>query len=59
MTQEMERAIRNLAGLKVRREKGLDGKTIRRDEAKELAAKAISMREFVVDVLARNRTASA
>ncbi len=53
ISQEMERAIRNLAGLKVRREKGPHGKTIRRDEAKDLAAKAISMREFVVDVLAR------
>jgi hypothetical protein len=53
ISQEMERAIRNLAGLKVRREKGPDGKTIRRDEAKELAEKAISPREFVVDVLTR------
>jgi transcriptional regulator with XRE-family HTH domain len=53
ISQEMERAIRNLAGLKVRREKGPDGKTIRRDEAKELAANAISIREFVVDVLTR------
>jgi transcriptional regulator with XRE-family HTH domain len=53
ISQEMERAIRNLAGLKVRREKGPDGKTIRRDDAKNLADKAISIREFVVDVLAR------
>jgi len=53
ISQEMERAVRNLAGLKVRREKGSDGKTLRRDEAKELATKAISIREYVVDVLAR------
>jgi transcriptional regulator with XRE-family HTH domain len=53
ISQEMERAIRNLAGLKVRREKGSDGRTIRRDEAKDLADKATSIREFVVDVLAR------
>jgi transcriptional regulator with XRE-family HTH domain len=53
ISQEMERAVRNLAGLKVRREKGPDGKTLRRDEAKDLAAKTISIREFVVDVLAR------
>lgn len=53
VSQEMERAVRNLAGLKVRREKGPDGKTLRRDEAKDLAAKTISIREYVVDVLAR------
>jgi transcriptional regulator with XRE-family HTH domain len=53
IAQEMERAVRNLAGFKVHRSKGPDGKTVRRDEAKELAAKAISIREFVVDVLAR------
>lgn len=53
ISQEMERAIRNLAGFKVRREKGPDGKTLRRDEAKELAAKTSSIREYVVDVLAR------
>jgi transcriptional regulator with XRE-family HTH domain len=53
ITQEMERAVRNLAGFKVRREKGPDGKTLRRDEAKDLAAKTISTREFVVDVLSR------
>lgn len=53
IAQEIERAIRNLAGLKVRREKGPDGKSIRRDEAKELAAKTTTTREFIVDVLAR------
>src|SRR5687768_2341679 len=53
IAQEIDRAIRNLAGLRVRREKVPDGKTVRRDEAKELAAKATSMREYVVDVLAR------
>lgn len=53
IAQEMERAIRNLADLKVKREKRRDGKTIRHDKAKELAAKVGSNREFVVDVLAR------
>jgi transcriptional regulator with XRE-family HTH domain len=53
IAQEIDRAIRNLAGLRVRREKVPDGRTVRRDEAKELAAKATSMREYVVDVLAR------
>jgi transcriptional regulator with XRE-family HTH domain len=53
ISQEMERAVRNMAGLKVRREKGPDGKTLRRDEAKELAAKSTSLREYIVEVLAR------
>jgi transcriptional regulator with XRE-family HTH domain len=53
IAQEIERAIRNLADLKIRRPKGPDGKTLRRDDAKELAAKTTSVREFVVDVLAR------
>lgn len=53
IAQEIARAVRNLAALKVRREKGSDGKKTCRDEAKELAAKAGSLREFVVDVLTR------
>jgi hypothetical protein len=53
IAQEVERAIRNLAGLKVRREKSPDGKATRRDEAKELAARTGSVREYVVEVLAR------
>ena len=53
IAQEIERAIRNLAGLKVRRDKGSDGKTIRRDEAKELAEQTGSVREYVFEVLAR------
>ena len=53
IAQEVERAIRNLSGLRIRREKGSDKKTIRRDEAKELAARTTSMREFVVEVLAK------
>lgn len=51
ISKEVERAIRNLAGLRVRREKGADGKTIRRDEAKELAKKFGSTRELVVEIL--------
>lgn len=51
ISKEVERAIRNLAGLRVRREKGVDGKTLRRDEAKELAKKFGSTRELVVEVL--------
>ncbi|WP_421526368.1 helix-turn-helix domain-containing protein [Pseudomonas yamanorum] len=53
ISKEVERAIRNLAGLKVRREKGQDGKTIRRDEAKELSKAFGSTRELVVEILAR------
>lgn len=53
IAQEMERAIRNLADRKVKREKVKGGKTLRHDRAKELAAKTVSGREFVVDVLAR------
>ena len=52
ISQEIERAVRNLANVRIRREKGPDGKTVRRDEAKELAANK-SVREFVVELLAR------
>lgn len=53
ISKEIERAIRNLAGLRVRREKGKDGRTIRRDEARELAKAHASNRELVVEILAR------
>jgi len=53
IAQEIARAVRNLAALKIRREKGPDGKRISRDDAKELAAKTGSVREYVVDVLTR------
>jgi hypothetical protein len=49
---EVERAIRNLAGLKIKREKGTDGKTTRLDEAKELA-KHSSLRELEVEIFSR------
>ncbi len=51
ISKEVERAIRNLAALRIRREKGADGKNIRRDEAKELAKKFGSTRELVVEIL--------
>ena len=51
ISKEVERAIRNLANLKIKREKGADGKTTRRDEAKELARKFGSTRELVVEIL--------
>lgn len=51
ISKEIERAIRNMARLRIRREKGTDGKTTRRDEAKELAKKSNSNRELVVEIL--------
>ena len=53
ISKEVERAVRNLARLRVKREKGADGKTVRTDEAKELAAAHPSTRELVVEILAR------
>lgn len=52
ISKEIERAVRNMSGLKVRREKTDDGKILRRDEAKELAKRHGSVRELVVEVLA-------
>jgi transcriptional regulator with XRE-family HTH domain len=61
IAKEVERAIRNLAGLKIQREKGLDGKPKKgpngkpekRDEAKDLAKTCATPRELVVEILAR------
>jgi transcriptional regulator with XRE-family HTH domain len=53
IAQEIARAVRNLAALKIRRAKGPGGKKIARDEAKELAEKTGSVREYVVEVLTR------
>jgi transcriptional regulator with XRE-family HTH domain len=53
IAQEIERAIWNLAGFKIEREKRADGTTERRDQARELAARAPSVRAYAVDVLAR------
>ncbi len=53
VSKEIERAVRNMAALRVRREKAPDGKTIRRDEARELAASVGSVRELVVEILSR------
>ena len=41
-----------MAGLRVRKDK-VDGKFVRRDEAKRLAIECPSAREFVVEVLSR------
>jgi len=53
IAQEIARAVRNLAGLKVRREKGAGGKRTSRDDARELAARVGGLREYVVEVLTR------
>jgi transcriptional regulator with XRE-family HTH domain len=53
ISKEIERAIRNLSRLRIRREKGPDGKQLRRDEAKELAKTHSTVRELVVEILAR------
>jgi transcriptional regulator with XRE-family HTH domain len=53
ISKEIERAIRNLAGLKIKREKGADGKTVRTDDAKDLAEKYPATRELVVEILAK------
>ncbi|AQV92658.1 XRE family transcriptional regulator [Cupriavidus necator] len=52
ISREIERAIRNMSGLRVRKEK-IEGKTTRRDDAKQLALSHSSTRELLVEVLAR------
>jgi transcriptional regulator with XRE-family HTH domain len=52
VSQEIDRAIRNMANLKVRRPKE-QGKTVKRDDAKELAQKFPSLKELVVQILAK------
>jgi len=51
--REIERAIRNMAGLVPKRIKVSDGRTTRTDPAKALAAEIQSRRDLVVEVLTR------
>lgn len=51
--REIERAIRNMAGLTVKRSKNADGKTVRSDPVKELIADFPERRDLVVEVLTR------
>jgi len=51
--REIERAIRNMAGLTQKRAKGADGKTVRSDPAKDLAAQFPARRDLVLEVLNR------
>lgn len=53
VSKEIERAIRNLSGLRVRKSKGPDGKIQRSDDAKELATTYDAPREFAVEILTR------
>lgn len=49
--REIERAIRNMSGLRVRRLKDENGKPVRTDPAKDLAAQLPSSRDLVVEIL--------
>jgi transcriptional regulator with XRE-family HTH domain len=51
--REIERALRNMTGLKPKRTKTSDGKIVRSDPARDLAATIPSARELVVELLAR------
>ncbi|MFG1952433.1 helix-turn-helix domain-containing protein [Micromonospora sp. NPDC048830] len=51
--REIERAIRNMAGLTQKRIKNADGKLVRTDPAKELAVEFPVRRDLVVEVLTR------
>jgi transcriptional regulator with XRE-family HTH domain len=50
---EIDRAIRNMAELTQKRIKGADGKRVRTDPAKELAAEFPERRDLVIEVLTR------
>lgn len=51
--REIERAIRNMAGLVPKRTKSVDGKLVRADPAKDLAVEFPQRRDLVVEVLTR------
>jgi hypothetical protein len=53
LSKEIMRAVRNMSGLQVRREKGSDGKPVRHDPAKELASRFSDSRALAVEILAR------
>ena len=52
ISKEIERAVRNMSGLKISRSKASDGKTTRKDDGKDLAQRLSSVRELVVEILA-------
>ena len=53
ISKEVERAIRNMSKLTVRRPKATEGRKTRHDEAKELAQQQDTVSDLVVEVLAR------
>jgi len=53
VSREVERAIRNMADLRVHRVRGADGKRTARDEAKTLASSCSTVRELVLEILSR------
>lgn len=55
LSKEVVRAIRNMAGLPIRKEKGVDGRSVRTDEARQLAEGCADARTLAVEILARMR----
>jgi transcriptional regulator with XRE-family HTH domain len=53
LSKEVARAVRNMSGLKKRKEKSASGKTIWHDEAKNLAQGYSDPHTFAVEILAR------
>ncbi|HEX8402672.1 MAG TPA: helix-turn-helix transcriptional regulator [Allosphingosinicella sp.] len=53
VSEEVQRALRNMSGLTVKRERGPDGKNVYRDQAIELAQLCLSEEEFRARVLDR------
>ncbi|HEY6878062.1 MAG TPA: hypothetical protein VI299_08575, partial [Polyangiales bacterium] len=51
--RELQRALRNMSGLRPQRTKGPDGKTVRSDPARDLTARLSSSRDLVVEILNR------
>lgn len=51
VSEEAQRALRNMSGLTVRREKGPDGQPVKRDQALELALSCQSEEEFRAKVI--------
>ena len=53
ISKEVERAIRNMAGLVEKKHKDQTGKTIRHDPARELATKFAQIDELTIEILTR------
>jgi transcriptional regulator with XRE-family HTH domain len=53
ISKEIERALRNMSGLTIRRKKEADGKTTRTDKAKELSQQFTEERDLSIEIMAR------